>query len=85
MQALLDLIKRSPLYEELWQEARTEGKAEGETALVLRQLERRIGPLPASQQESIRRLRVSEIEELGEALLSFSLPAGCAGTIKSTL
>jgi predicted transposase YdaD len=90
MQALWDLIKRSPLYQELYHEAViegkaigiAEGKAEGEIGLVLRQLERCIGPLPASQEEAIRRLRVSEIEELGEALLSFSSPADLADWLR---
>jgi hypothetical protein len=42
---------------------------------VLRLLERRIGPLPALQKEAIRKLQISEIETLGEALLGFSSPA----------
>jgi hypothetical protein len=43
--------------------------------LVVRQLSRRLGDLSAQQKKAIRRLPVSKIEALGEALLDFSSPA----------
>jgi hypothetical protein len=45
--------------------------AEG-AELVLRLLARRLGALSAAQQKSIRKLPLSKIEELGEALLDFT-------------
>jgi len=45
--------------------------AEG-AELVLKLLARRLGALPAAQQKSIRKLPLSRIEELGEALLEFT-------------
>ncbi len=52
-------------------EGRREGRKEGEVELVLRQLNRRLGPLAASQEGSIRKLGLSRIEALSEALLDF--------------
>ena len=49
-----------------------EGKQEGETELVLRQLERRFGNIPETVQETIRGLSVEQLEELGVALLDFN-------------
>ena len=48
------------------------GRHQGEAELVLKQLGRRLGILSAAQEESIRKLPLSKIEELGEALLEFS-------------
>jgi len=39
---------------------------------VLKQLGRRLGILSAAQEKSIRKLPLSKIEELGEALLEFT-------------
>jgi predicted transposase YdaD len=44
----------------------------GEADLVLRQLQRRCGVLSIEQQELIRSLPVTQLENLGEALLDFS-------------
>jgi hypothetical protein len=48
------------------------GRQEGEVELVLRQLKCRLGALPASQEKAVRKLELSRIEALGEALLEFS-------------
>ncbi len=47
------------------------GRKEGEVDVVLRQLKRRLGLLTASQEGSIRKLALSRIEALSEALLDF--------------
>ena len=47
------------------------GKALGEARLAWRQLQRRLGPLPAAYEERIRSLPIDRIEALGEALLDF--------------
>jgi hypothetical protein len=48
------------------------GRQQGEVELVLRQLKRRLGALPASQEKAVRKLELSRIEALGEALLEFA-------------
>ena len=48
------------------------GRHTGEAELVLRLLARRLGALSVAQQKSVRKLPLSKIEELGEALLDFS-------------
>ncbi len=48
---------------------RTEG-----TALVLRLLRRRLGPLPEARRRAIEKLSLPKIEALGEALLDFHSP-----------
>jgi hypothetical protein len=48
-----------------------QGRHEGEAELVLKQLARRLGDLSAAREKSIRKLPLSRIEELGEALLDF--------------
>ena len=48
-----------------------QGVEQGEVKLLLRQLARKIGELPGPLVESIRALKLSEIEALGEALLDF--------------
>jgi hypothetical protein len=48
------------------------GRMQGEAELVLRQLSRRLGKVQAADIKAIRKLDVSKIEDLGEALLQFS-------------
>ncbi len=50
------------------------GRQVGETALVLRQLRRRLGPLPEVRRRAIENLSLHKIEALGEALLDFHSP-----------
>jgi predicted transposase YdaD len=72
----------------VYQEARLEGKAEGETigevrglergrtegeqALVLRLLTRKLGKIDSKTRSRISNLKIDLIESLGEALLDFS-------------
>lgn len=54
---------------------RQEGRQEGrqrEVRLVLRQLQRRIGPLADAQQACVAALADEQLEDLGEALLDFA-------------
>jgi hypothetical protein len=53
------------------QEGRQEGKLEQAQALVLRQLQKRVGDLPEQVQERIQSLSLEQLEALGEALLDF--------------
>ncbi len=50
------------------------GRQAGESALVLRQLRRRLGPLPEARRRTIQNLSLPKIEALGEALLDFGSP-----------
>jgi predicted transposase YdaD len=49
-----------------------EGKLEGELALILRQLVRRLGAIAPQLQSQIEALPLPQLEDLGEALLDFS-------------
>jgi predicted transposase YdaD len=69
------IMRESVIYQDILQEGREEGRQEGETALVLRQLTRRIGALASEVQERIRGLSIAQLEDLAEALLDFSQPS----------
>ncbi|MFB2936705.1 Rpn family recombination-promoting nuclease/putative transposase [Aerosakkonemataceae cyanobacterium BLCC-F154] len=56
----------------VYQEAKAEGREEGERSLILRLLTRRVGQLPESVILQINTLSIAQIELLGEALLDFS-------------
>ncbi len=51
------------------------GIIEGQAELVLKQLRKRLGVLPASQEKAVRKLSSARIEALGEALLDFTTSA----------
>ncbi len=51
-----------------------QGRQVGESTLVLRQLRRRLGPLPEARRRAIEKLSLHKIEALGEALLDFDSP-----------
>jgi len=57
------------------QEGRIEGIQEGEFKVVLRLLNRRFGELPPHITETIQKLTVEQLEDLGEALLDFNIQA----------
>jgi predicted transposase YdaD len=63
----------------VYQEAKLEGKAEGlelgqqqEKALVLKQLNRKLGNLSPQVQTRVLALEIERVESLGEALLDFT-------------
>ena len=64
-------VKKTRVYRDAREEGRVEGLAEGETALVLRQLSRRFGVLPKGLEAQIQGLSLEQVEALGEALLDF--------------
>jgi predicted transposase YdaD len=55
-----------------YERGKQEGKQEQTQTLILRQLQRRVGELSLLLQQHIQSLTVSELEELGEALLDFT-------------
>lgn len=56
----------------VYQEAREEGRQEGEASLVLRLLARRLGQVAPEVRSQLQQLPVAQLEDLGEALLDFS-------------
>ena len=68
-------LKQTRFYQDVFAEGRTEGQQQGESALVLRQLQRRLGALAADIETQIRALPVADLEALGEALLDWRTPA----------
>ncbi|NET01758.1 MAG: DUF4351 domain-containing protein [Sphaerospermopsis sp. SIO1G1] len=64
---LVSDIKQTKVY----QEAKQEGREEGEAKLLLRLVSKRFGKLKDSQIQIINKLPVEKLEELGEALLDF--------------
>ena len=59
-----------------------QGRHKGEVDLVLRQLVRRIGTLPVSQQKRIEKLDLPKIEALAESLLDFTSRADLTRWLK---
>jgi predicted transposase YdaD len=53
------------------QEGLQQGLQRGELSLVLRQLSRRVGEIPVELKAQIQNLSLSQLDELGEALLDF--------------
>jgi hypothetical protein len=58
--------------EEGIQQGLEQGKQQEAVALILRQLNRRVGSLTPQLQERIQSLSTSKLEDLGEALLDFN-------------
>jgi predicted transposase/invertase (TIGR01784 family) len=75
----LSELRQTKVYQEALKEGREEGIAEGEQtgavkearSLILRQLSRRVGTLPANVEAQIQALVLLQLEALGEALLDF--------------
>jgi predicted transposase YdaD len=80
----------TPVYEQWRQETLQEGQQRGleqglehERSLILRQLTRRIGTIAPTIETQIRSLSLTQLEELGEALLEFSRPSDLEGWLRS--
>jgi predicted transposase YdaD len=65
------------------EEGREEGREQGERILVLRQLNRRVGKLTPKMRETVETLSLTQLENLGEALLDFNNPADLETWLKS--
>jgi predicted transposase YdaD len=76
----MTVLRESPWYQEILaegeQRGRTEGRIEGRKeegqSLILRQLNRRFGTLPANIEAQVQALDLPQIEALGEVLLDFA-------------
>ena len=62
------MMRESVIYQDILEE----GRQEGERALILRLLTRRVGALSAALRSRIETLSLEQLENLGEALLDFS-------------
>ncbi|KHG42610.1 MULTISPECIES: Rpn family recombination-promoting nuclease/putative transposase [Aphanizomenon] len=65
---LVSDIKQTRVY----QEAKQEGRQDGEMILLIRQLSKRFGKLKDIYIENINSLNIEQLEKLGEALLDFT-------------
>lgn len=65
-------MRESVIYQDIIQKGLQQGKQEGELAVVLRLLNRRIGTVEPEVQERLRQLSTTQLEDLAEALLDFT-------------
>jgi predicted transposase YdaD len=84
-------MRESVIYQEIKAEGRAEGRAEGKAegrtegkreegvAFVLRLLRKRFGQVPLNLEKRIQGLSISQLEDLGEALLDFQTTAELVG------
>jgi predicted transposase YdaD len=86
-----DIMRESVIYREIEAEAEARGEArgeakgkiEGELNFALRLLVRRVGMIAPETEAQIRTLSLSQLEELGEALLDFSQPSDLQDWLRS--
>ncbi|NJN57229.1 MAG: Rpn family recombination-promoting nuclease/putative transposase [Leptolyngbyaceae cyanobacterium SL_5_9] len=81
-----ELMQESVIYQELREEAREEVRQEERLEearlLILRQLTRKVGEVPATAKLQIEALNLTQLEELGEALLNFTTLADLSGWLE---
>jgi hypothetical protein len=81
-------MRLAPLYEQDREAAIQQGEAiglqKGEAKVVLRLLNRRFGELPPHITETIQKLSVEKLEDLGEALLDFKSQADLINWLNQT-
>lgn len=66
-----DLMRESPIYQEILQEGMQRGLQQGKCDTAIRQLTRRIGTVKPELQSQIQQLSIAQLDELSEALLDF--------------
>ncbi|MDS3860906.1 Rpn family recombination-promoting nuclease/putative transposase [Thermosynechococcaceae cyanobacterium BACA0444] len=66
------VMRESVIYQEILAEGRAEGRQEGESQLILRQLRRRFGTLPSDLEKKVTSLSLLKIEALAEAIFDFA-------------
>jgi predicted transposase/invertase (TIGR01784 family) len=81
-----ELMQESVIYQELREEAREEVRQEERLeearSLILRQLTRKVGQVPTTTKLQIEALSLTQLEELGEALLNFITQADLNGWLE---
>lgn len=66
------VMRESTMYQSILREGRIEGRTDGERALVLRLLTRKLGSLSPALTTKVSALNLESLEALGEALLDFT-------------
>lgn len=64
-------LKQTKVYQEAKQEGLQEGERQKAQSLVLRLLTRRLGKLDSRLTQVVKKLEISRLDELAEALLDF--------------
>jgi predicted transposase/invertase (TIGR01784 family) len=78
--AMLEItLQQTRVYQDAKAEGELIGEARGEARVIMRQLNRRLGSVPAPVSDRIQQLNVSQLEDLGEALLDFASLADLEG------
>jgi predicted transposase YdaD len=67
-----EIMQESVIYQDILQKGDQRGKKQEAIALIMRQLARRIGVINPQLEEQIRSLSITQLEDLGEALLDCS-------------
>ena len=68
----LNELKQTRVYQEALEEGLEQGRQEGELAVVMRLLTRRVGTVEPQLRSRLQQLSSTQLEELAEALLDFS-------------
>jgi predicted transposase/invertase (TIGR01784 family) len=83
----LSELKQTKVYQEALEEGEQIGEQRGRTeearSLILRQLARRVGTLPANVEAQVQALDLPKLEALGEALLDFAALDDLMGWLRS--
>jgi len=66
-----ELMRESVIYQEIEQEVRQKALLEEASSLVLRLLARQVGQISPEVRSLIQQLPLTQLEQLGEALLNF--------------
>ena len=74
-----EIMRESVIYQDILEQ----GQRRGEVAMLLRILTRGIGSLTPEIQAQIQTLSISQLEDLGEALLDFSQPTDLTAWLES--
>jgi predicted transposase YdaD len=81
------VLRESPWYQEILSEGEVKGRQEGRqeegVALVLRQLNRRLGNVSDEMRVRVQSLSVAQVEMLAEALLDFTGAADLEAWMRS--
>ena len=67
-----ELMRESVIYQSIVEEITQKKLQQGESVIILRQLNKRFGYLPERVREEVRVLATERLEELGDALLDFT-------------
>jgi predicted transposase YdaD len=67
-----DIMEESWVYQDILQKGEQKGKRREALELILRQLKRRFGNIPAKIEQQLPNLGLTQLEDLAEELLDFS-------------